>query len=384
VKQAVIIRRKISKLLRMSLLRMGKVINNLHYYHNFNLQKKINSEPNEEEFSYKTANTIMAFYQKVPPFYSEDIPEPLKIGGAWREDLQQRRKHQLRIIENKDVEGYRNLLNNMFKNNTCSGMDVPFNIDNKYDYLTQFYQNLDGFLYLTGKTKKELVSPNIGSKWGINVSGNTIKITEPNQGLKVNSIINLLNFCSINKDNYTILVELGGGYGGDMEKLLRFYKKPLKIIMVDIPLNLTTAFAYLSTIFPKYNSTLVTSTDEALNLLEFNDNETELIFIPTLIVDTLKKLDIDIVHNHGSFSEMDMITIDYYLKVLVTEKTSFLIETNSNKKVMNTDGHIEIPSSEFPIPKSHILLSRSPTWRTSLGHRYLESIYINVLKFRIP
>ena len=74
---------------------------------------------------------------------------------------------------------------------------------------------------------------------------------------------------------------------------------------------------------------------------------------------------------------MDYITIEFYLQVLVTENTDFLLEINSNTEALNTSNHIEIQNTRFPVPKTHSLLSRTPTWFTPKGHRYLQNLWIN-------
>ena len=60
-----------------------------------------------------------------------------------------------------------------------------------------------------------------------------------------NPTISLIN----NSKNYLTVVDLGSGFGGDMEKVARWYKGPLKVILIDVPLNITTAFAYISSCF---------------------------------------------------------------------------------------------------------------------------------------
>jgi len=74
---------------------------------------------------------------------------------------------------------------------------------------------------------------------------------------------------------------------------------------------------------------------------------------------------------------MDYITIEFYLQTLITEKTDFLLEINSNTGKLNSDNYIEILCTKFPVPKTHSLLSRTPTWLTPKGHRYVQSLWIN-------
>ncbi|MEX2193124.1 MAG: hypothetical protein WD717_07075 [Nitrosarchaeum sp.] len=75
-----------------------------------------------------------------------------------------------------------------------------------------------------------------------------------------------------------------------------------------------------------------------------------------------------------SFSEMDLSTIDYYLKNLATKDVSFLVETNVNTIGSIVDEHLEVKTSEFPIPDHFTLLTR---FSDGVQTRHVTSIYIN-------
>ena len=163
-----------------------------------------------------------------------------------------------------------------------------------------------------------------------------------------------------------------------MEKVARWSKRPLRIIMCDIPLNLTTAFAYISAGFPGTRKTLVNNVTTLREILKENREETEFIFIPSLFVEELRNVKIHLLHNHESLSEMDPDAIEFYLKTLVKEDTDYFLEINSHRiDDSSYTGGKEVSANYFPIPKSHALISRTPTWDTPKGKRYLQSLYIN-------
>ena len=83
---------------------------------NFGLLEGPQSVQSGGQIRTEIVKKIMDFFQKVPPFYFDNIPAPLKIEGDWRGNIQNGRKQQLAAIERKDLVAYQNLLNNMFCN----------------------------------------------------------------------------------------------------------------------------------------------------------------------------------------------------------------------------------------------------------------------------
>lgn len=333
---------------------------------------------NKKFVTNEVVNEIFDFYKKVPPFYSDEIIKPLQIEGAWKKNIEFGRKYQIQAIKDNNLDKYKDLLDNMFCNEMIYAMweGRYFGsslIDKKMPSL--FLELIDGYKYLTGRKEEDLYFNSIGKPWGYNSSSGIIKTIDPSQGVKAQNIINLLNF--INPTNGAVVCDIGSGFGGDMEKLARWYNKPLRIILVDIPLNLTTAYAYISSGFPNAKKTLIKSENYIKETLSTNFTSLEFVFIPTLFVESLKSTKINVVHNHGSFSEMDKPTIDFYLSILLNDQTDFLIEVNSNKPAVLAKSHIEVASSNFNIPETHCLLSKNPTWHTPKGHRYLNSVYVN-------
>lgn len=322
-------------------------------------------------------NNIMNFYKKVSPFYSDQIRKELQIGGAWKNNIKLNRKLQLQAIEDNDKEAYRELIENMFRNEMVSqmwdggyynkkliGKEIPYD----------FYVWMDAFKYLTDRTEEDLVSDSIGNPWGCDSGHGIIKLMDPRQGIKAQSIINLINIIDKEKNHKPTLLDLGSGFGGDMEKVARWYNKPLRIILSDIPVNLTSAYAFISSSIPSAKSNLIETTDELAFLLQDDINGLEFIFLPNCFIEELEDIEIDIFHNHGSLSEMDRETVEFYLGVLL-KNTNYFHEINSNRPAYLSDSHMEVSSKEFPIPESHQLISRTPTWYTPRGHRYLTNIY---------
>ncbi len=327
----------------------------------------------------ETVEKILDFFQKIPPFYSDDIIEPLKIGGQWKPELQAERKNQLQAIEERDVEKLEGLLNNMFRNEMHLGMFWDYFDQQEFNrpLPDESIEFLDGFRYLTGRDEEDLPYCDYGNTWGIETDKGLVMTNDVWQGFKAQNILNVINSFYSAKNKKITICDLGSGYGGDAEKVSRWFKKPLRIILVDIPLNLTTAFAYLS-VLNKENTHLIDSNEELDRVLSKENDELEFILIPTIFVEKLKSIKINLLTNHGSLSEMDYPTIEFYLKTLVNENTDLFLEVNTDYEHNEYYGHREIPCSKFPIPESHSLLFRAPVWGTTkCQHRYVQSLHIN-------
>jgi len=340
---------------------------------------KLAAPENKKNIPKHIAEKIMHFYQQVPPFYSDDIIEPLKIQGAWKGNILNGRKEQLDAIKTHDTSKYQKLLDNMFRNEMIYAMwEGSYFKDQMIGKRLPplFLEWMDGYKFLTGRVENELIYESGGAPWGYHAPQGVIKLIDPAQGIKAHNIINLIKLLPT-KPNKPVICDLGSGFGGDMEKVARWYNAPMRIILIDIPLNLTTAYAYIAQGFENAELHLIESEAQLDNVLKSNNNKLEFIFVPTIFVEKLKHQKIHILHNHGSFSEMDAITINYYLKTLLKEDTDFMVEINSNKPAILAKSHTEVASSCFDIPSTHSLFMRTPTWITAKGHRYLNSVYIN-------
>ena len=108
------------------------------------------------------------------------------------------------------------------------------------------------------------------------------------------------------------------------------------------------------------NVFLIKEEKELKSILSNSYANTSFFLLPTsLIPEYSHHFSSDIVHNAHSFSEMDKISVDFYLKHLIKEKVSFFLETNSNVSgSVNTGNHIEVLSRDILLPEYFKLLSR--------------------------
>jgi len=331
-------------------------------------------------------NEIFDFFNVIEPFYSEDIRPELKIAGAWRKDFETRRTNQLNFIRTQDKEGYSNLIKSMMRNELIAGQWGIGYYDKKILNTTapnEFLDNLKQYSNLTNHNLDVLDDGPFGGKWGVKVGNQLVTFRDPYKGVNAFNAAKILNFICEGEGGATYL-DLGSGFGSDAIKVEKFSELPVRIILMDLPLNLTTAFAYVSMNAGK-KCVLISNADQLQEHLISNFSESEFIFIPTSLVEDFSKLGIkvDLMYNHGSFSEMDFDTISYYIKCLLNGTVKALFEVNSNAStldgnlsdnLLNYGGHVEVPSSKFPIPTNYKLVKSSLSINSY--NRYVENLYI--------
>ena len=290
-----------------------------------------------------------------------------------------RRKAQLAAIDAKNHQAYALLLSHMFRNELVSGMwgisqfeDAQMSGPLPGEFITW----VDAFCYLTGRPIEDLAYNDFGARWGVQTSEGIVTVKDVTQGANSQNLVNLLETVgSISRK--PVLVEIGSGYGGEIEKVARWFNKPARYILVDIPLNLTSAYAYIKSGFSDAKISLISDRAVLEKELQTTCTGNEFIFIPTILIESLRNVEIDILYNHGSFSEMNYATIKYYFDVLLRQgQVGIVFEINSNQKALNCSDHTEVPSSEFPFPDDYRLLMRNPVWLTSSGYRYLQSVWV--------
>lgn len=314
----------------------------------------------------------LRFFDRVPPLYGDDTPAPLAIRGAWRNLLTRERVRQLECIRTRDVDAYRALAAGLFSNELSSGLS-NFGIP-RAGQPVRFEMRLDceAFERVADRPADDLATNARYPAWGMPSPKGVIRNADPQHGVQATHILNIARSLSLDPGELTLL-DLGSGYGGLAEKLHAWCSSPPFQILVDIPLNLVTAYIYLAHTF---SEDVVQLVDDPGQLAAVDRARTRFLLVPSCYTDELSRQHRwHVLHNAKSFSEMDPETVAYYLSRLLTPSTLVFIETNSNRRgSVNYGGHREVLARDLPIPESHALLSRFPDTRSS---RYVTSVYLN-------
>jgi hypothetical protein len=333
---------------------------------------------------HEVVSEIAGFFKAVQPFYEDSTPPPLQIGGAWLFDLNKRRKNQLKAIQTGDWDSYQRMLNNLFRSELILGMWNYGEYGEARTIPQELLDDIQSFEIETGRPIKDLIRPQrFASDWGLRVDDGIIKFVDPYHGKQAQRVINALSYLedtggmkALSHDGTRpqVLVDLGSGFGGMASYLKRWSDRPMPLMLVDIPLNVTTAYAYLAAEFPDVPVRLVATIDQ-LHAVAGNLARDSIVLIPTILLEAaVRVVQPIIVHNSASFSEMDLATVEYYLHLFGTAKAKIIIETNSGQRgSRNAGGHMEITAWNIQdiLASDYSLISRARSGNT----RYVTSIY---------
>lgn len=104
-------------------------------------------------------------------------------------------------------------------------------------------------------------------------------------------------------------------------------------------------------------------------------NSYDIILMPNFQLPMLASDSVDLFINTRSLSEVDYYTVKEYISQIVRTCKLYFFHDNSDREVSKGGGHVEVPSSKFPIPDTfkRIYKSRS-IWLSGQG-RYREHLY---------
>jgi hypothetical protein len=327
---------------------------------------------------------ILSFYQYHPPFYDEATSDSLRISGTWKSILTERRVRQLKAIAESDAEAYGALLRNLFTSELMSGL---WNYSSRIDrgLSPDFIREIHSLQVETGLDLGELcVGTPYPSAWGLGVPGHSphvISHVAPSHARQAMHIIRALESNALwAEETKAVVLDLGSGFGGMAHYLLNLTEMNFDMILLDIPLNLTTAYAYLRVTNPGRRVVLVKTREEIKMLSEETPRplEKRVILIPSIFAaDIALYFPPSLLHNAQSLSEMSRVTIEMYLRNLVTQATRFVIESNvSNRFVTSNAGHVEVGSGEIAGILSSLGMSLVSRNIRDTGARYVVSTYV--------
>ena len=190
-------------------------------------------------------------------------------------------------------------------------------------------------------------------------------IDTPRHDYYSSKILNLLD--SVKKKK-KFLVEIGGGYGGLILQLLKRNFQDI-YINIDIPETLLINYYFLR----KYTKKKIVICD-LKKPAKFNNQN---IYLATRSYFSKLKINIDVVFNSNSFSEMSKNDVKYYFKYINYFKSKYIYHQNSNVLLFpNSLRHIEILAKDFPInKKKYKLILKNMSMFGSGSGRYREYLY---------
>ena len=193
----------------------------------------------------------------------------------------------------------------------------------------------------------ELVFSNLNSlkisnpinQWGYSIDGNKFMFVSLDAEMQYRLITNFLKI----KKNKNNILEIGGGFGCLAEKLFK-NESVNSLVLTDLPGTLLTAYYYLASNYGMEKVVLINKIEE-LKDLDINISK-KIILVPTCFYKEISNIkNLDLVCNFGSFSEMSLETVKFYLDNLPKE-ISMSINANSNISTKNLNT-LEVTSNKF-------------------------------------
>ncbi len=319
---------------------------------------------------------IMEAYRASQAIAESSLPVPYHVGGAWRADINTRRREYLEAFASGDHATLIGLFANFCRNSGVAGTWSYAYYDDiirgskrvKKRYVTALLEDYQVWKDLVeGGELAEVSAPPIGNAWGYVLDGSLIMANSFRHHYYAHKVHNLLS--DINRP---VVAEIGGGYGGFAYQLLN-RKGPCVYIGFDIPIILTIQSYYLMNAFPEKKFLLFDRPD--INITDKTLEEYDVILMPHFQLPRLADDTVDLFINTNSLSEMDYVTVEEYLTQIGRTCNHFFFHENSDRDVLNTGDHKEVPASQFPIPHNFkkIYKHYSP-WEGGAG-RQREYLY---------
>jgi putative sugar O-methyltransferase len=295
-------------------------------------------------------------------------------GGEWSWINKNKRINLIKSLKNFDVDFLSTQLVNLFKSKISYGIisstykNVFKNKKNRKYFISDVLKNISVWEEFVKLKKKDYnfihTNEKIGNPYGIIYKKKKILYDTPRHDYYADKIISILK----NKKNPTIL-EIGGGYGGLLIQLLK-RKFNFTYINIDLPETLLISYYYLKKTF---GAKICLTKDLKLNILK-----NKIIYIPYEDELLIKKINIDLLFNANSFSEMSKKVLYKYFNLINNKiKPEYILHQNSNVNLFpKSKRHKEIQSSDFPINmKNYTKISSTISMFQGGSGRYREFLF---------
>jgi hypothetical protein len=296
---------------------------------------------------------------------------PLGIAsGEWSYINQYHKIEYIELLQNKNYEGLRQKLNNLFDDSISFGLITPVteNLESK-EHGNSFLQDLATFKDLNSNLSLEDLRCKFVPRHRYSTFTEPFSCF-PDSPRHAHTALNLITLAN----NFGFGLEIGGGYGGQA-----FYLKKFgflgKVLICDLLETLIAAFVFLRS----QDLSVALCFDREEFLKEFEKSTEIILFTPNLLMDLSRIQNVAFVSNSRSLSEMSKIHAFEYLN-LINDKLKPPIFFSENAEILafpNSERHIEIVQQDLQKQLSNYrLYSNSPSLFSGGNWRYSERIYV--------
>jgi hypothetical protein len=254
-----------------------------------------------------------------------------QVGNEWVPIYEKPLMEVMQALRTRDTEALQRIYGNFYRDVCSTGLiGLPggflgghVSARKKKWYLYDSLHRFKLWKSLLGNCKStaELVSPCIGNPYGFIVDGTFIAAGSDYQHYYATAIGRLLR-----GGDHRVVVELGGGYGGMAQFLVRDHPG-LTYVDFDLPENLALTAYYLLTAFPEKKTLLFGEAALTSDVLKSH----QVILMPNFELPRMPNDSADIVFNSYSLAEMSAEAIHNYIAEFTRIATGYFLHVNHNK-----------------------------------------------------
>jgi putative sugar O-methyltransferase len=306
---------------------------------------------------------IIAAY-KAAKQAQQHAPAVFEIRGLWAEWINVNYRDLVRALNAEDTAALAGLFENLQREQFTIGTGSG------YDEYVKYRTSLTGRLYVRtvwcryrdkfqslGEPEEAVHYPLVGNPAGICLNGDVVQIHAFRHAYHALEMHRLLQ----NIPN-AVVVEIGGGIGGQAYQAMRTVKTPIaKYLVFDIPEVAAICSYFLLSALPDRRIRLYGEGPVSVS----DSEDYELAVFPHFDVARLPEQSVDLYHNACSFSEMDSVSAAEYLRII--ERTCCRYFSHINHEVRfryrNPDGSTSlnlIGSELVPDPRTFNRIFKKP------------------------
>jgi len=210
----------------------------------------------------------------------------------------------------------------------------------RYQFLNTWYKYFNIYKEIAGDHYR-LTYPMLGNPAGLYYDGQVIPLEAIRYHYYATEILSLL----LNVKN-PIICEIGGGLGGQAYKVMSNFESDSTYILLDIPEMLIVSSYFLMAALPEKKFLLYGEDSFDSGKVDQYD----IILMPNFILPQLGDMTVDLFFNSCSFSEMDRITVEKYLREIERICRRYFMHINHTAKFeWCVDGkkYVNMPSTEI-------------------------------------
>jgi hypothetical protein len=276
-----------------------------------------------------------------------NVAQPYQVGRMWQGYLDENCRDLIAALRDRNTVKLQALLENFDREWFTYGLGgatnyfkMKWNPLHRYEFVNTWYKYLNIYKELAGE-HAQLTYPLVGNPAGMYCDGQVIPVEAIRFHYHATEILSLLRDV-----NNAVICEIGGGLGGQAYKVLSNSERPITYILLDIPEMLAVSSYFLMAALPEKRFLLYGEGSlDSGKLVQY-----DVILMPNFMLPQLSYETVDLFFNSCSFSEMDRVTVEEYIRQIQRTCRRYFMHINHNAKFVWHDQKKEIvnmPSTEI-------------------------------------